>query len=388
MRISEAGRRAAYDLRARTARTVMSCLGVAVGVAAVVAVLGVAQTSTESLLNQLYALQDVLTVSGTSLAGGSGLLPRYTLATVGRLNPVESVSGTSQLTWTVRRSPLIPTGDTAGIGVMAVSGNLAQTTGSHLLFGRELGPNDLLPVTVLGYQAARLLGIDRHEVPCRVWMDNRWVVVTGVLAPSPLPDVVDLSALVGYPFARAQGGTAAAFATVYVRVRPGTAGAVTNILPATIEPLSPIDVIVNQPSAAVAAQVAARSALDGLFLALVGVGMVVAGLGVANTLTIAVVERRPEIGLRRALGATRSDIGAQFLAEGVLLAAGGAVGGAMAGTLAVFGYAWYSGLVPVFPLVGIGLGSGAALIVGVIAGFYPAAKATRLPPSDVLRMAP
>lgn len=366
----------------------MSCLGIAVGVAAVVAVLGVSQATTAGLLNQLYSLQDLLTVNGSGVAGGSSNLPDYSLATVARLAPVESVSGSVQLSWTVRRSALVPSEYTAGISVAAVSGNLANTVGTHLLFGRSLGPSSSLPVTVLGYQAAQLLAIDRQDVPCRVWMGGRWVVVTGVLAPAPLASQINDSALVGYPFAAHAGATPGGFDTLYVRAQPGAASGVMGILPATVEPLSPIDVLVSEPSAGVAAEIAARTSLHNLFLALAGVGLIVAGLGVANTLTIAVVERRPEIGLRRALGATRRDIAAQFLLEGVALSLGGAVLGVALGVTAQLIYAWHFQLSPVLPLTGMALGAGAAVGVGVVAGLYPAARAAQLPPSDALRLQP
>ncbi len=388
MRLLEAAKRAGADLRARPVRSLMSSLGIAIGVAAVVAVLGVAQTNTQGLLNRLYALQDVLTVQSTGLAGGPSGVPLYALATVGRLAPVEAVARVTQLDWTVTRSPLVPAGDTAGISVLAVEGDVPAATATQLLVGRELGPGDALPVAVLGYQAARLLGIDRQLLPCRVWMDNRWVVVTGVLRPAPLAAVIDYSALVGYPFAQSAGAGLSGLGTMFVKVQPGTATAVSNIIPATAEPLTPVNVAVQEASSAVAAEIAARNSLDGLFLALVTVGVLVAGLGVANTLTVAVVEQRPEIGLARALGATRADIGLQFLSGGLILALGGALGGTVLGALGVLAYAWLASQLVIIPWEGVGAGIGAAVLVGVLASSYPAAKAASLPPSDVLRMVP
>ena len=398
---SDSGRRALGDLRARPARTITALLGIAVGVAAVVAVLGVSQANTQALLGQLSSLQDLLTVTSGPFPGaispgpigtagfgpgGFGDLPGYSLATVGRLGPVVSVSGATLVFWTVRRNPYIPSEHTS-LPVTAVIGGLVQAVGAHVLFGRGLGPDDRLADAVLGYDAAQMLGIGRQDVPSRLWVQDRWVVVTGVLAPVPSAPQLNFSVIVGYPFAQSEGAVSGGFNTLYVRTQPGMESAVMKILPATVEPLSPKDVTVSQPSAAVTAEIDAKTALDRLFVALAGVGLLVAGLGVGNTLTIAVVERRPEIGLRRALGATRSDIGTQFLAEGVLLALGGAVVGAVAGTLGVEAYAWHSGVSLVLPVAGIGLGAVAALLVGSGAGLYPAVKAARLPPSDALRMA-
>jgi len=366
----------------------MSCVGIAIGVAAVVAILGIAQSTTAGLLNQLYSLQDLLTVNGSAVTSGSSNLPGYSLATVARLGPVESVSGSVQLTWTVRRNALVPSEYTAGITVLAVSGNIANTVGAHLLFGRALGPRNSLPVAVLGYQAAQLLAVNRQNVPCRIWMGGRWVVVTGVLSPAPLAAQINDSALVGYAFAARDGAAPGGFDTLYVRTQAGAASGVLSILPATVEPLSPVDVLVSQPSAGVAAEIAARTSLDNLFLALAGVGLIVAGLGVANTLTIAVVERRPEIGLRRALGATRRDIAIQFITAGVVLALGGALLGVALGLVVGAMYAWHSGVPDALPLLGVGAGCGAAVLVGVAAGIFPAVKASRLPPSDALRLDP
>jgi len=366
----------------------MSCVGIAVGVAAVVAILGIAQSTTAGLLNQLYALQDLLTVNGSSVANGSSNLPGYSLATVGRLGPVESVSGSVQLTWTVRRTNLVPPEYTAGITVLAVSGNIASTVGTHLLFGRPLGPRNSLPVAVLGYQAAQILAVNQQNVPCRIWMGGRWIVVTGVLARAPLAPQINDSALVGYGFAARVGAAPGGFDTLYVRTQPGAAAGVLLILPATVEPLAPVDVLVSQPSAGVAAEIAARTSLDNLLLALAGVGLIVAGLGVANTLTIAVVERRPEIGLRRALGATRHDIALQFLTAGVVLATGGALLGATLGILVGAVYAWHSGAPVALPIFGVGAGCGTAVLIGVVAGIFPAVKASRLPPTDALRLDP
>ena len=406
---TDSGRRALADLRARPTRTFTTLLGIAVGVAAVVAVLGVSQANTQALLGQLSSLQDLLTVTpgpfvgaigpggfgpgGTSPPavkigpGGFGDLPGYSLATVGRLEQVVSVSGSTQVLWTVRRNPYIPSEYTSPFPVTAVIGGLAQAVGAHVLFGRGLGPDDRLADAVLGYDAAQILGIGRQDVPSRLWVQDQWVVVTGVLAAVPSAPQLNFSVIVGYAFAQSELAVSGGFNTLYVRTQPGTESAVMKILPATVEPLSPKDVTVSQPSAAVAAEIDAKTALDSLFLALAAVGLLVAGLGVGNTLTIAVVERRPEIGLRRALGATRSDIGTQFLAEGVLLALGGAVVGVVVGTVGVEAYAWHAGVSLVLPVAGMGLGAAAALLVGSAAGLYPAVKAARLPPSDALRMA-
>jgi putative ABC transport system permease protein len=122
-----------------------------------------------------------------------------------------------------------------------------------------------------------------------------------------------------------------------------------------------------------------------ILIGLGGVALLVGGVGIANVMVISVLERRGEIGLRRALGATKRHVGTQFLTESLILSAAGGVAGALLGALVTAVYARAQDWAVVVPALGLGAGVGAALVIGAIAGLYPAIRAARLSPTDALR---
>ncbi|MBA2280813.1 MAG: ABC transporter permease [Acidimicrobiia bacterium] len=377
-------------LRSRRGRTLLTALGIAVGIAAMVAVIGISASSRADLLAELDELgTNLLQVeAGQSMFGESSELPTTAPAMIRRIGPVESAAATRNVGVNVRRTDQIDDAVTGGISVVATEPELLETIGGSLAVGRFL--DDALaqvPTVVLGSEAAARLGIGSLDGDPLVWLGERWFSVVGILDPVPLAPDIDRSALIGYPVAQELFGIDDAPSTVRVRTDPEKVEAVRTVLAATANPQGPSEVNVTRPSDALQARAAADEALTALLLGLGGVALLVGGIGIANVLVISVLERRTEIGIRRALGATRRHIRLQFLVEAVLLAAGGGVGGVALGAAVTAGYAASRDWTVAVPMVALGGGVGVALAVGALAGLYPAARAARLAPADAVRPA-
>jgi len=381
-------RLSSVGLRTRKLRAALSALGIAIGVAAIVAVLGLSASSQAGLLAEIDRLgTNMLTVSnGETLFGQPAELPVTAPAMIGRIAGVTAVQDTAYVSnVNVYRSPLIPAIDTNALSVQAASLGLLRATGVTLAHGRFLNAATARePVAVLGALAAQRLGIDRVFAGERVWLGSQWFYVAGILDPAVLAPAIDTSVLVGYPAAEVYLGSDGHPSTIYVRAQTSQVDAVQPLLAATANPQAPSQVDVSQPSAALVARADAQSALAGLFLGLGAVALLVGAVGVANIMIIAVLERRSEIGLRRALGATRGHIRVQFLAEAILLALGGGGAGVAAGAFATAVYASAKGWAVVIPAVAWTGGLGAALAIGAVAGLLPALRAARLSPTQAL----
>ena len=387
LRLSDLGRLSAVGLRTRKLRAALSALGIAIGVAAIVAVLGLSQSSSAGLRNEISALgTNLLTVTnGQSLTGSTAELPKAAPAMIARIGPVTQVQDTGVVNVDVYRSPLIPSIDTNALSVQAASIGLPRAVGTTVVQGRYLNAaTEKEPVAVLGAAAAQRLGIDHIYVGERIWLDKQWFYLAGILKPAVLAPEIDSSVLVGFPAAETYLGFDGHPSTIYVRAQTDQVNAVDSVLAATANPENPNQVNVSQPSAALVAQADAQSAFDALFLGLGAVALLVGAVGVANIMVISVLERRSEIGLRRALGATKGHIRIQFLSEAVLLAIlGGAVGVGL-GVLSTAVYASVKGWTVIIPVLAWGGGFGAALLIGAVAGLLPALRAARMSPTEAL----
>jgi putative ABC transport system permease protein len=388
LRPGDVARIASVGLRTRRVRAALSALGIAIGVAAIVAVLGLSASSRAGLLAQIDRLgTNLLTVTtGQTLFGDAAELPLAAPGMIARIGPVTRVADTGSTSVNVYRSPLIPSVNTNGLQVQAATLNLLPAVGSSVARGSYLNAATATePVCVLGAQAARLLGIDRVYPGERVWLGGMWFYVTGILRSATLAPEIDSSVLVGFPTAAMYLGLDGHPTTIYVRTVTTQTDAVHAVLAATANPESPNEVNVSQPSAALVARAAAQGALNSLFLGLGAVSLLVGAVGVANIMIISVLERRSEIGLRRALGATRGNIRTQFLSEAILLALLGGVAGVAFGAFATAIYAHTRHWTTVIPTLAWAGGLGAALAIGAIAGLLPAIRAARLSPTDALR---
>jgi putative ABC transport system permease protein len=382
---------ASVGLRTRRLRAALSALGIAIGTAAIVAVLGLSSSSQAGLIAEIDRLgTNLLTVeAGQRLTGGEATLPLEAPARIAHLDAVGPVAHTGLVKGAnVYRNPLVPVGNTGGLQVRAASLDLLPVLATGVARGTWLNEGTAQePVAVLGGTAARRLGIGRLHADERIWLGGQWFHVAGILQPSPLAPEVDSSALVGYPAARTYLGHAGMVggrpqvgppSSIYVRTATGHEAAVQALLAAS-------EVRVSQPSDALTARAAAEGAFNSLFLGLGVVALVVGAVGVANIMVISVLERRSEIGLRRALGATKAQIRTQFLAESVLLAAIGGVVGVLAGAAATALYATSRGWAVVIPAEAWAGGIASAVLIGASAGLVPAVRASRLPPTVALR---
>jgi putative ABC transport system permease protein len=377
-------------LRNRRTRATLSALGIAIGIAALVAVLGITRSSQSALLAEIDQLgTNLLTVTnGQTLEGQEAELPVTATPMIRRIAGVEQAAPTAILgNARVYRSDREPVFDTGGLAARAADPALLAVLGGTLLQGTFLSAAESrYPVTVLGYQAARSLGIATlGGSPPRVFLGGRWFTVAGILNPLPLAPEIDRSALVGFPVAAADLGYDGHPSMIYVRTDVNATTQVAALLGPTASPETPGGAAVSQPSAALTARLAVAQASTTLFLGLGAVALLVGGIGIANVMVIAVLERRSEIGLRRALGAARRHIAAQFLTEAVILGAAGGTFGLLAGAAVTEVVARARHWTPLIPGQALWGGFALAVTIAAVAGLYPAARAARLSPAEALR---
>jgi len=383
---------ASVGLRTRRLRAALSAVGVAIGIAAMVAVLGISDSSKAGLVAELNELgTNLLTVTpGQTFLGESAALPEAAGRAVRHLSSVRSAAAvTAVAKATVRRSPFIEAAETSGLAIDAADPQLLDTLGGRVIRGRFLnGASERYPTAVLGAVAAQRLGVQRLAAagrPLQVYINNSWFTVVGVIGPLPLAPEIERAVLIGYPIARRLFGTTRHASTLYVRADPERVREADALLGATADPQSPEQTQVSRPSDALQARAEAQSTLTAVFLGLGAVALLVGGVGIANVMVISVLERRPEIGLRRALGARAVHIGVQFLGESVLLSLLGGTLGIGLGAAATAGYAATQGWIVVVPVLAIAGGVAIALLLGALAGLYPAIRAARLAPAAALR---
>jgi putative ABC transport system permease protein len=384
-------RLAAYGLRARPLRVVLSALGIAIGIAAMIAVVGIS-TSSRAQLNQLLSElgTNLLSVGpGTSMFGEAATMPDESVAMIGRIAEVEAVSAIGQLADAkIYRNNRISPAQSGGLAVFAARLNLLETVGARIVAGSWLNAaTAVYPTVVLGARAATRLGIGPSLIGNPIWLGDRWFTVIGILEPVSLVPSLDLCAFIGWPAGEHYLHFKGDITTLYVRTEPAAVEAVRDLLARTANPEQPNDVDVSRPSDALAAEAAADITFMGLLLGLGTVALLVGGIGVANTMVISVLERRAEIGLRRSQGATRTHICIQFLGEALLLALLGGASGIVIGWLVTIGYARLQGWPIDIPLWVVAGGLGATLVIGGVAGLYPAIRAARLAPTEALSAA-
>ena len=387
--LSDLVRTATVGIRSRKTRAGLSAIGIMIGIASIVGILGLSESSKSELLARLDRLgTNLLTVEPDAGFGrGDGNLPADAASMISRITPVEATSMVSFVEGVnVYKNDLIPEGKTGGISVQAVDSKLLNVLAGSLADGVWFDDaKSAFPTVVLGSVAAERLGVREVTGVQPLWLGEQWFIVIGILTTFELAPDLDRAALVGHSAAETYLDHENLPTRVVVRVDPRRVDQVTTVLSATANPEFPEEVVVDRPSEALEAAEAAEDTLTTLFVGLGSIALLVGGVGIANVMVISVIERRGEIGLRRALGATRRHIASQFLGEALLLAFMGGVGGVIIGITATAVYANVKDWALIVPPIAIVGGLGAALLIGGVAGLYPATRAARLSPTEALR---
>ena len=375
--------------RTRRLRAALSALGIAIGIGAMVAVVGVSASAQANLLAEIDSLgTNLLTVTpGQTFLGANEVLPDTSVPMIDHMQNVDSSVAVYQLSSVnVYRSPAVPSSQSGGIGVDAAGSNLPRVLGTRMASGHFLqAVADRFPEVVLGAQAASVLQITAVGGHVMVYLGNTWFTVVGILKPVVLDSSLDSDVFVSLPVAERLFQTKPNPSEIYVRANVNDVKQVSNLLAPTTDPQQPDGVQVSRPSDALEARAAAKGQFTTLLLGLGAVALLVGAIGIANIMVISVLERRGEIGLRRALGATKRHISSQFLAESALLAVLGGIAGLIIGAGATEIYAQTKNEPFVVPLYALIAAPAAGFLIGALAGLYPAAKAARLSPTEALR---
>ncbi|GLY46871.1 ABC transporter permease [Lentzea sp. NBRC 102530] len=371
-------------LRTRPMRAVLSALGISIGIATLVVVTGIPASSRAALMEEFAALGTNLlraeAAPGTNDEAAS--LPPESVTMASRIGPASDVSAVANTHAVIRRSDQIPDSETSGLTVLATKLNLLETLNGRVRTGTFFSDaTEKFPTVVLGDVAATRLGITAPDAQVRI--NDRWFTVIGILDPLPLAPEVERAALVGWDAARDIGFDQRP-TVLYLRAQESAIDDVRAVLPQSVYPEKPMQVRVSRPSDALTAKRLTETTFSALMLGLAGVALLVGGIGVANTMVISVLERKREIGLRRALGAHRGQIRTQFLTESVVLCVLGGVAGVLLGLAGTAGYAYFHRWPAAIPLEVVLAGLGAAVVTGVVAGVYPAVRASRLTPTEAL----
>ena len=390
LRFSEAVRVGLRSLAARKLRSVLSALGIAIGIASLVGVLGLSESSKSALLDQISALgTNLLTIeAGSGFGAGDAALPETAIQRVGRVATVEAASAVYSIDVGAYRNDFVPADITGGIQVFGTDPSLVETLNGGVAHGSFLTEaTRAYPTAVVGSVAAERLGIRNLDQPVLLYVGGQWIEVQGVLEPFALAADLDRAVLVGDAAAERFYDVELAPSRMYLRVDGDYIDETRDVLGATVDPENPEEVEISRPSDLLEAQAAAESSFTGLFLGLGAVALLVGGIGIANVMVIGVVERRGEIGLRRAIGATRAHIRRQFLTEALTLAFLGGACGVLLGAAVTYGYSTVQGWRVIIPPVALAGGFAAALVIGAVAGLYPAVRAARVSPTEALRSA-
>mgnify|MGYP000862845989 CR=1 FL=1 len=387
LRLSDVARLGLTGLRARPMRAILSALGIAIGIAAMVGVVGVSASSQARLQEQLRALgTNMLTArSGADLSGTDLILPEDSVGRTLMIPGVTDAASTSTLSGvSVYRSRLSDPNATGGIITMAADTNLLKVVSGTMRKGAWL--NDATakyPGVVLGSKAAQLLGV--VEPGTQVWLGGMSFTVLGIMDPAPLAEELDNAALIGVSAAGTYFDAGKTPTTIYERSTEDQVETVRELLGPTLAPQGATGLKVSRPSDALAAQNAADQTLTTLLAGVGSIALLVGGIGVMNIMMVSVTERTREIGVRMALGAKQRTIMMQFVTEAAVICVIGGIFGVLLGIAVGSTAASMTGF-PAYPsFTAIFIAVTFSMAIGVFFGWYPAKKAANLDPIEALR---
>lgn len=400
MALRDLGSEALAGLLARPGRAVLTALGTVLGIAALVATLGVSRTAGSQIVgrfDELAATQVVVEPAGADQPGAgnstiTSVIPWDAAERLTRLNGVESAATVSEVDVGGALVRSVPVNDPTGqleraMTVRSASPGLLLALRGELAAGRSFDAGHSARadrVALLGRGAAERLGISRVDNASAIYIGEHLYTVIGIVDDVRRNPAILNGIVIPDGTARQQFGLEAP-GSVYVDTRIGAATLIGNQAALALSPNNPDLLSVSAPGEPRRVRSDVEGDVNSLFLVLGGVSLLVGAVGIANVTLVSVLERVGEIGVRRAMGAARRHIAAQFLTESMVLGLVGGVVGASVGTLVIVGISAARSWTPVLdsslalaaPLVGG--------VVGLLAGVYPSLRAACLEPVEALR---
>lgn len=391
------------DVSSRLGRTLLTALGTVIGIAVLVSTVGLANSASARIVTRFDALAATELTVKPSAAGSAagetsraesgpdgGPLPFDAPARLAAIDGVVTSATVSEITTveSLRGTPVVDPAATPlnGIGVFALSADFERTVHASLRgrafdrFHDQRGE----PVAILGASAARRLDVSAVDQQPVIFIDDRPVVVLGILtAVDRKPELLD-AVIVPDGYARAHLGLTSP-GQLLVETRVGAAEVVGRQAAIAIRPDLPGLLSVVVPPTPTLTRDHVADDTSALLLVLALISLLIGGVGIANVTLVSVLERVPEVGLRRALGARRAHVVGQFLLESTLIGLLGGVAGTAIGVLVTVVGAWLrdwpATMDPRLPFAAPMVGA----VIGLVAGLYPAWRAGRIEPIQALR---